>query len=89
MENQFMSRLMPEVKKLMDQDPSARIPVILTVYGNAGLTSIDLRTEFRDADVIYLTGYVFANFNQSEINTILADFPDVKFISINRRSTHA
>ena len=83
------NRLMLEVERLMDQNPSTRIPVILTVYGNAESTAIDLRTKFRDANVIYLTGYVFANFNPSEINTILADFPDVKFISLNRKSTHA
>jgi hypothetical protein len=86
----MIETIQPEVKRLMDEDPSARIPVILTVYDNAGEAAVDLRAYFGEAaKVIYLTGYVFANLTQAEVNTILEKFPNVKFISLNRKVTHA
>jgi hypothetical protein len=82
--------LQPDVKQLMDKDPSARVPVILTVYDDAGETAVDLRALFGpEAEVRYLSGYVFASLNQNEVSTILENFPGVKFISLNRKVTHA
>jgi hypothetical protein len=81
-------RITDEVKAELAKDPSARVPVILTCE-DAGEAAVELRKFFPAASVIYLTGYVFANMVQSEVNIILKKFPNVKVISLNRKVTNA
>ena len=84
----FISTVTNEVSALLKS--GERISVILTIHGNSGKIAVALRGLVgNDANVVYLSGYVFASLNQTEVDMVLADFPEVKCISLNRKATEA
>ena len=91
MDNVFISRVQPEVQRLLESKPNRRFPVILTA-SDAPATAkklIDaLGDDAEEANPICLTGYIFASLKKSEVDIVLS-FPEIRCVSLNRKAEPA
>ena len=88
----FIQKVQADLRQLLTDEPNTRQSVLLNLDGEytPGEVAVKIRSALgAAAKAIYLSNFVCATLNKSDVDTLLADFPEVVRISLNRKATTA